>query len=343
MDDVLVIACQHILGTTLDMFEVFFEKGLKPQNVFLLGKCYSTNSKVYDRMKRRGLNVSPYSKKYDSTLSFDEQFQKYIEAFWNDITKKVNLNGYKRVVILDDGGYLLLYANDFLSNHENVVGVEQTSSGFHNIKNSNINFPIVNVARSKAKLKLEAPLIAKIAYNQLKKHLSKKDSILVVGQGAIGKSMYELLNNKYNTEKYDLVSHKQIFPGPYSKKLKSFSVIIGSTGQTIINPGDFVNLQAGVILVSVSSSDREFSAAYLRRLQKKNSNCHKDIKVKSITILNSGFPVNFQGGEHSLPPKQAYLTRSLLVAGVLQALTQRGKGLKELNPKTQLKIARGFK
>ena len=71
---ILLIASQHILEAQRIMFEYFIEKGLKSENIFLIGKCYSTNNNVLKRFQKMGIYVSPKSEAFNPRLSFDEQF-----------------------------------------------------------------------------------------------------------------------------------------------------------------------------------------------------------------------------------------------------------------------------
>lgn len=336
LDDVTLIACQHLLGTTLDMLEVLYAHGLKPENTYILGKCYSTNGSVYRELQRRGIQVSPLSARYDSQLSFDEQFLSYVEEFISGIVASTGLSNSDKIILLDDGAELLLYANDFFKNYEKIIGIEQTSSGFQRLKDTKLNFPVINIARTQAKLSLESPMIAEVTVAKMLQRMREKESkglkVLVVGQGPIGKAIVKLLPAAYDVDTYDLESHGNHFPGSYTNKLDEFDVIMGATGQPILQPGDFSRLKKDVILVSCSSSDREFSAAYLRRLAKASSNCHQDVVVDGLMLLNSGFPINFDGGLHSVAPEKIQLTRSLLLAGIFTAV-QGGaeKGLVSLN------------
>lgn len=336
LEDTRLIACQHLLGSTFTMFEALFKKGLKPENTYLLGKCYSTNEKVYQKFIQRGVNISPLSKAFDSRMSFDEQFQSYIESF----IKEIEVSKDQKVILLDDGANLILFANDFFRGHKRISAVEQTSSGYEKLKNVKLNFPVINVARSEAKLKLESPMIAEVALAKIEACFKKKKltgpKTLIVGQGSIGKALHYLLKDKYDVEVYDLLTHEMHFPGSFESRLKEFDVIIGATGQSIIIPGDFGKLKQDVMLISVSSSDREFSGAYLRRLNSVTDNCHIDYSVNGINLLNSGFPINFDGGEHSVSPQKIQLTRSLLLSAVLEASQLKDKrGLIELSAKIQ--------
>ncbi len=312
----LVIGCQHLLGTTVDLFEELLKKGLPPENVFLIGKCYSTNATALKKLRKLGIQVSRYSRSYDSQVSFDEQFQGYLEKFLLAIKRERNFADFEKIIILDDGGHLLLFARDFFGEHAKIVGVEQTSSGYEQVKNIDLPFPVVNVARSHAKLEHESPLIAQIVVKNVLEYFTKAElvhpNVLVVGQGSIGSAITSLAKSLHAVEVHDVKNSS-------NPDFGNFDVIIGATGKTILSPGQFATLKKPVHLISASSSDREFSSVYLRRLAPPQKDCHTNITVDGIHLVNGGFPINFNGKQHSLPPEQAQLTRSLLLAGILEA------------------------
>ncbi len=347
LEKVLFIACQHIHASTFDMFEGYFKRGLKPENTFLIGKCYSTNEEIYNKFLEVGVNISPSSKAFDSHVSFDEQFSGYIQEFFKIVQTSVDFNDFEKILILDDGAQLLLYANDFIQETNKVVGIEQTSSGYEKLKSCSLKFPVINVARSKAKLEVESPFIADLVAEKLQAYLGESNlqnpKILIVGQGYIGMSVLNLLKDTYEVNGCDFLSNKCDFGGNYKDQLHQFDMIIGATGQTIIFEGDFGKLKNGVVLMSVSSSDREFSAVYFRRQVEQNADCHRDYEVNGIRLLNAGFPINFTGEKYSLPKERAQFTRALLSAGVYQAMLKPEIGLVELDEQIQTSITNEFR
>lgn len=347
LSNISVIACQHLLGTTFNLFEELFKKGLKPKNVYLIGKCYSTNEETYQKFIRHGVNVSELSKTFDSHISFDEQFHGYVGKFLQNVTDSVSAQDYKKIVILDDGGGLVSLVNDFFDNFDNFVGVEQTSSGYEKIKNVDLLFPVINIARSRAKLEYESPMVAELITQKIKNYI--KDSglsepeILVIGQGYIGEAITKLLRQEFRTIGCDILPDKCDFNGDYKSDLNGFDIIVGASGNPVLAAGDFGKLKKGVALISASSSDREFSAIYLRVLDPKTDDCHKDFNVKGINLINGGFPINFDGQEHSLSPEKIQLTRALLLAGVYIGINANGgNGVKELDDKIQNSIIKKF-
>jgi S-adenosylhomocysteine hydrolase len=348
LDNVLIIACQHVLETTTNFFEAIIEKGVKPENIYLIGKCYSTNKSVFNEIRNKGINISDLSLAYDSHESFDEQFHFYIKSFCLRVKNNVKIENFQKIIILDDGGELILTVSEILEKFSNVVGIEQTASGYEKIKSKLLNFPIINVAKSNAKLQIESPFIAEIVVEKLRRYFEKTKlsdpRIMVVGQGAIGRSLYDALKNGFHTVKYDIVTHEHPFPGEYEKDLCNFDVIIGATGSTIINQYDLDKLKPGVLLVSSSSSDREFPAAFLRSLVKKSKDCHEDVCINGFYLANSGFPINFDGSRSSVSAEKIQFTRALLFAAVLEGF--KGENLKneivELNDFIQKEIVSEF-
>src|SRR3989344_697551 len=333
LNEVLVIACQHILETNYILFEYLFNKGLNPENTFLLGKCYSTNKEILNRFRDKKVNISKLSLKFNPKKTFDKQYETYVKEFVEEILNRKNLNNYNKIVIIDDGGYLIKDINNRKLNFSKIIGIEQTSSGYNQLSQIKLNFPIVNVARSEAKLKFESPYIAKVIIEKLKNKLHKlildPKKVLIVGRGPIGNEIYNLIKNDYEVDLLDKELTKNI--------LSSYDLIIGATGNKIINSKDYKFLKKNIILVSVSSSDREFSAIEFRK--QNITNCHKDIQIEEKYILNGGFPINFDGTKNSVKPKEIQFTRALIFSAVcLSLIHQYPKGFVVLDNHIQSKI-----
>ena len=58
--------------------------------MFVIGKCYSTDPKVYDQLKEDGVNISSMSAYFDSHAAYDDEFDQTINDFFESITKKLN-------------------------------------------------------------------------------------------------------------------------------------------------------------------------------------------------------------------------------------------------------------
>ncbi|MDD2656463.1 MAG: NAD(P)-dependent oxidoreductase [Patescibacteria group bacterium] len=347
-ENVLIIAVQHILDSTYSMFESLFDMGIKPQNTFLLGKCYSTNKEIMKKFNKKGVNVSEGSAKFDSHITFDKQFELEIKKFLKSIQKKINFKDYKKILLVDDGGHLIDIGNYFFKKLSNIVAVEQTSSGYNKLKEKKLSFPIINVARSNAKLVYETPFIAESIVDKLffklKKLKLKPKTCLIIGAGAVGQGIFNLLKNKFQTHIYDIKHHISDFGKiELSDIISDFELIIGASGNKITNNNFYKKIKKGTILVSTSSSDREFSAITLRKKITQTNDCHKDIFVNNIWLLNCGFPLNFDGKKNSAPPEKIQLTLSLMLSAICLATRKKyQKDFIELEPTYQKLIVEEF-
>ncbi len=325
LDNVLVIGCQHILATTHSMLRSLYSLGLNPQNIFLLGKCYSTNSSVWQEMRQDGINVSPLSSFFDSNQAFDSQFRRIAAQFLEHTLSQVDLSKFNKIILIDDGGQLLSLSMEFFKGYKNIIGIEQTTSGYEKINSSLLQFPVINVARSQAKLIYESPMIAEIVVKKALRRMEmlrrNPEQILIIGNGVIGSAIYAALHNDYEVQVYDKNMNSNL---NFEDHLRSADLIIGCTGETSLPYGKFKYLKKGCVLFSASSSDREFDAVHIRRKTKNIKNCHDDIAVEGKILLNCGFPVNFDGGRNSVAPSKIQLTRALLMSAIFQACEMSG-------------------
>jgi hypothetical protein len=347
-ENVLLIAVQHILDSNFSMFEYLFDMGLKPHNTFLLGKCYSTNKEVMGKFRKKGVYVHNGSLAFDSHLSFDSQFEIIVKDFLNSIQEKVNFSDYEKVLLVDDGGYLVYVGNSFFKNLSNVVAIEQTSSGYNKLKTEKLHFPVINVARSNAKLVYESPFIADLIVKKLASKLKELQlnpkNCLIVGAGSVGKELFNLLKNKFETQIYDVQQHISDFgKTEFTNIISNYNLIVGASGNEITNGKIYSILKKEVILVSASSSDREFSAVNLRKSAPKIKDCHKDLFVNNIWLLNCGFPLNFDGNKNSASPEKIQLTRALMLSAICLAMEKENQNdFIELEPKYQKLIVEKF-
>jgi superfamily I DNA and RNA helicase len=57
LSQTVFVCVQHILMTTGSLFESLIKLGAQPSNIFILGKCYSTNVKVLNDLHGLGINI----------------------------------------------------------------------------------------------------------------------------------------------------------------------------------------------------------------------------------------------------------------------------------------------
>lgn len=317
LSNVALISCQHLLQSNSITLEYLFKLGLKPSNVFLLGKTYSSNTEVANHLKSLGVFVHDDSFSFNSHKSWDDQFIDYISNFVRDVSKKIEKSaaGFEKIIIVDDGGALLTYINiNKPFDLSKTTGIEWTSSGYRKLLTISLNFPVINVARSKAKLDLESVIIAEGVLQKITEQypqtLKSSRKALVLGAGPLGmeiKNSLEALNKRvdiFDVEKKDI-------------SFIAYDLIIGCTGTNSIDFNILNGLQ-NTILVSASSSDREFPSLEIRKCFELNNNVHRDYKnINNVILNNSGFPTNFDGAIQFLKLEDIQVTLALIFTSVV--------------------------
>jgi S-adenosylhomocysteine hydrolase len=348
LDDCYIIGVQHILPTTFLMFKELFKKGLKPQNLSLLGKCYSTDRSVFEEMLSCGIDVCPSSVEFDSHKPYDCSFAENIHQFLEKRKEKLNCVSNKKIIVLDDGGDLLNAVTGFLECYGHAFGMEQTSSGYHRLKNKSHQLPIINLARARSKLIIEPKRIIDLSLLRIKKYLKncnrKVSKALIIGNGAIGSKAFQNLKDEYTILRYDLDPERSdITPGCLDQHLNEFDLIIGCTGSTSITENQHKLLKKGCILASFSSSDREFDAVHLRKKIIKTTACFDHLDINGVTLLNCGFPISFDGQDDVDDPEFFQFIRALIISCIAQTdEASSTKGLVDLKDTYQEMIIAKF-
>lgn len=332
LDDAYVICAQHLLETSAILFNNLFYLGLSPHRFSVIGKCYSTDPTVHFELKCvKGLDVCPSSQKFSPTRSFDNQYEENVRSFFELRLNRILTSGCKKLIVIDDGGTLIETINDYvklkiLPAVIKIIGIEQTSAGFAKLQTVDLSFPVINVARSEVKLGLEATLIADAILASLQLALEEINltpkRALVLGKGALGSKVEEKLNLYYNVDSYDPLTDRGSIHNFKEIEFNRYDLIVGCSGKEAIDPANFHLLKKKTVLASGSSSDREFCGAMLRAQLGRSPHCHEHLNINGVHLLNCGFPVNFSGYYKLVDDERYQLTRSLLLAGILQACTQ---------------------
>ena len=330
--EIIVVACQHILEPQANMFEKLIGFGLKPENIFVLGKAYSTNKDVMSYIDRE-LKIRIIQPAFNNKLTFDEQHINNCKIFLEGLKEKIGCA--ERVIVLDDGAELISqYINKFPNDTKGVC-IEQTSSGFRKLEKIKISLPVINVARSTVKLTQESPFIARLCFERISdyfhKNQMKNPKILVVGLGPIGEAVREILiENKFDVRGFDTVlGHSDLIGAITDSKI---DVVVGATGSQILSDDDIKNIDKindkPLSLISVSSSDREFSPTLFRE-SCNDGLIHIDRKYKNITLANNGFSVTFKGNSFEGTPMEIEKTIALLMGSVIYGVFNNisGRGL----------------
>ena len=350
LENVIIIGAQHILPSTLTMLESFFDRGLSPEKVFLIGKCYSTDFYTYEKLQELGIYVCPSSLEFNKKESFDSIYYNNIMKFAKKVIGKIRSIDKSVIVVLDDGGDLIFFLNDYIKHMDTPVAcVEQTTSGYQKIKNLNLNMSVVNVARSHAKLNLESKIVVKTAIEVIERKLFsgviQASNILIFGNGAMGSALASALRDKFNVSLTDIDpkksndSHEK-----YLQNLSEFDLIIGCVGKTVLSYDQIKKIKSNATLISLSSSDREFEISEFRGASNEIYSCHSDFECcNGIKVLNCGFPINFSEDASQVDIEEFELTRALLTLGVLQAIELKSeRGLFPLDRNGQMRLTSDF-
>ncbi len=314
LSNVVLVSLQHILQSNYITLEYFFRLGLKPENTFLLGKAYSSNKEVAEHLSSLGVNVHQDSFSFDSHESYDLQLERYVKNFIFDITPLIRETAHiEKIVVVDDGGYLISQITD-ATFHRKVVALEWTSSGYRKLLGNDLKIPVLNMARSDTKLKIESPIIGLGVVEKIKEQypniFSSNKIAVVMGAGHIGQAVKKSLNDLQ--KKVVMVDVDTLI----DEIKDSFDLIIGCTGEKLFGESDLEKMK-DVVLVSASSSDREFSAVEIRKKFPQNNNPHKEYVSGNLKISNSGFPINFDGMQVNIMPlEKIQITLGMVFASV---------------------------
>lgn len=306
--DLYLVCCQHLLEPQLKMIELLIKFGFSPNRILVLEKVYSSNKEIVEELISLGVKV--IRSEFNGN-SFDKNHEKNCEYIFGIIPNDA------KSILIDDGAQLIKTFND--KNKEVLFAVEQTSSGFRKLQNESLQFPVFNVARSNTKLIQESPLVAHHLYERMISYFNKYDliklKILVVGLGPIGESISEIFKeNNFEVDGFDIkLGHSDLV-----NKIKDYrpNVIIGATGNSVLNKDDIESLYSDdpLYLISASSSDREFPVLQFRT---KKESVHDDVIFKNIIFVNNGFPFTFVGNRNEMLPIEIEKTICLLCGCVM--------------------------
>jgi S-adenosylhomocysteine hydrolase len=340
------VCVQHLLSTTGSLFQSLIKLGAKPSNIFILGKCYSTNSDVLQEMRSLGINVSGGETplRYGTfVLTIEEEVRK----LWNEVYRLKKNSASKKMIIIDDGGKCLnSLPYKFRDDKWQVVGIEQTTSGLNPL--GLFDHLLIEVASSAAKRQVESPIVAEAISKRICHAAASINatSYGIVGYGNIGKAVSTALYQQgYKVSVFDKSDEptsnapNHIFREESIRSLiDNAQFVLGCTGKDILpDPNDTLrNMSGQKIFASCSSGDYEFEQLLLDEqlfIDSRTDICDKiahtlqDTELyysrrdrsPRIKILRGGFPVNFDGSPESAPSVDIQLTRGLLLGAVIQA------------------------
>jgi S-adenosylhomocysteine hydrolase len=353
-DNVLIVAMQHMLATTVDMLEVMYDMGLR--DVVIGGKSYSTHQSSVESIKQLGYEYVEDGGQIGYGR-FDECMRERVHTIWHRALERIREKKYRLVIVLDDGGDLLRATPGVFfksrSQKEHVragmlVGIEQTRGGSNHPLFHGLPFPIINVAGSFIKAKTEYQWVSDKAAKQMLDYIrdevepaiGRQPRIGVVGYGTMGQEIakrftergYRVMVYEKNPQRREYAGLAVHYQNP-TVLMSNSDVIIGCTGTDITeleaNLDAILYSQTKKWLVSTTSKDREFNSL-LRTIQNEIKRMgympdpletirYDNAVGETVTILRGGFPINFDNTEHSVSPDKIWPTRAALMLACLTA------------------------
>jgi hypothetical protein len=334
-----VVYIHHALYSSISVIKAMIKLGVKPQNIFVLGKHYSECKEVVDIIKGMGIYYQPCSTQI-GIANFFSSFVRDVNWLWLKVIAKLQRKNVSNIIILDHGGYGVAFAPPEILRDYNLVGIEKTTCGLKNPLSQGFSFPIIELASCAVKKILESPLIADAVVNKLLRFIPIQGSNLicgVIGYGAIGKAVSDKLLALghqviiYDNEQHQIqgISKEIVAAKDCSSLIFKADYIFGCSGKEIAVSGNILeDFLRNKTFISCSSEDIEFlpmlrfirqSKSYKISNKPLSNIIFKTKKGIAIKILRGGFPVNFDNSGVSVAANEIQLTRALAVSSVIQA------------------------
>jgi len=365
-EDTAVVAVQHMLWQTIDLFEALFALGVRRENIFALGKVYSNSPIVIATLRNRGVAVVESSTPEPG--EFDRAFNRDVNRLWEVVQRSLAQRRIKRVLILDDGGKCAASMPRELLTRYAVAGVEQTSFGMFLFEHSPPPFAVVSWARSAVKLQIGGPLfsnclLAKLESQSLRGKLLTGETLGIIGLGSIGSALAQLTKRQHNEVLfYDPNPRHQVPEYLLGRVTRVDSLeelllrgdyVFGCSGREPFKGQWPLRYRSGIRLFSASGGDHEFgpiirdlSTRHGFEVSTRTLDIHcEDGPCGPISIAYLGYPYNFVSRDiEAVPTSVVQIETGGLLAGLIQARTHlrfcedsraRNSGIHRVAPESQ--------
>lgn len=356
LKDVLIVGAQHILETTVSFIKALIDIGIPPENIWIIGKIYSTSVPVARSLRALGVNLMD-----DAMPETPDGYQKAniaaINAMWSKSRIFIKGKNIKRIIVVDDGGRVIESTpEDFRVNYRMAV-LEQTRGGLYSAGVQEFLGPVISVAQSAVKKKFLEPLMIAKALFRTEKAIESlgidHNTVCgVIGNGAIGGALADYLLKKgiavvvYDPNPnafQDLKGKKLCRVNSIEKVIANSRIIFGGAGRDItqmVSIEDIFSLTRDKTFVSTTSEQNEF----LRLLRAMTMVLQRDQGItsfnplgdivctnsngRSITIKNMGYPFNFPVMDSkgswiqpwNVPAHHIQNTQCIMLGGTVQAI-----------------------
>lgn len=326
-----ILILLHFLRDLIPFVEACRRAGASPSDTIIVYKDYRYPSKeeIQHHLEVGGYNIYPV-REIDSAL------------------RKLESEEVKNAIIIEDGGIIAPKLHtDFPKLVTVTLGaVEQTTKGIRNSqKIRECSFPIISIPGSKLKDTFEPPHVARTVINCIQRLLPDKNfsgiNALVIGYGSIGEqialqlrdilrmkvSVYDSDNTKLvKAQQYGFDTEERLRDGVKEKFL-----IVGATGETVIERSEILTMEHNVYLVSASSDQWEFCIPELNALSSQVNDLYENVRKigtrykirnteKQVNLIADGYPINFWEAE-SMPNEVSDLIMSLVFISAVEIAT----------------------
>lgn len=340
-EDTALVAVQHMLMQTVDLFRAAETIGLKLENIFALGKVYSNSFPVITTLKDMGVTVT------ESTVpmpgEFDVCFERDIKHLWDVVSEGLAQRRVRRIVVLDDGGACITNMPPALLWQYPVSGVEQTSLGMFVLEQRPPPFAVISWARAALKLYIGGPMFSHCLIDRLNSRFLGGRSLNgaevgIIGLGSIGKALANLaLRQGSSVMFYD---PDPDLPIPQYLKVSLTRLdsleelmlhcdyVLGCSGRNPFQDRWPMAHRPGIKLLSASGGDQEFgpiiqdlkSGTTFKVAADTWDISSDDGPSGPIYIAYQGYPYNFVSrGTAAVPTRIVQLETGGLLAGLIQA------------------------
>jgi hypothetical protein len=335
-DDTALVAVQHMLKQTVDLFQTVVAMGLSLKNIFALGKVYSNSAKVIETLRAMGITV------VESVMPPPGEFHHYFEEdtkkLWQIAAEHLARRGIKRVLVLDDGGVCITSVTPEILERYSLCGIEQTSLGMFLFEEKPPPFAVMSWARAAVKLEIGGPLfsqcfIEKFNTEFLRHRPLTRKQLGVIGMGSIGRSLANLALREGNEVLYydpntAIRSHstdKVTRLDSLEELMIRCDYVVGCSGRNPFNNKWPLKYKPGIKLLSASGGDQEFGPIINDLKQRSSLNIDSETWDLSfadgqIQIAYMGYPYNFVSRAiEAVPTRIVQLETGGLLAALVQA------------------------
>ncbi|MCZ6573362.1 MAG: hypothetical protein O7C98_09375 [Planctomycetota bacterium] len=372
LEGVTALLIQHQLGNQVPQVRALLDLGLAPERLFWLDIPYTSNATTRAHVARvmgvpeRNFIVSDYDV-LEPYAPYQRARTQRILKHWLDDPPERLLVLDDGAYFLEAAACFRKRLSHVAIVEQTTRGFIKIDKHAH-LQAYAATVPVVDVARSRPKLELEpafighavcAALLAKLGDRF---HGAHGKRAVLLGYGAIGSRVAKFLET-YLGFRRDRV---HVFD-PHTQSLEAataagfgiwdradrgtrFSLVIGCSGRASFRVGDYVYLEDGAVLASASSGSVELSRQdfidladtsedddiWIEKDGLDRGRIHTDLRFRLVdreaTLVNAGFPVNFDGRVNCVPTQYMQPTALMMVAASVQALSTPERGRVDLAP-----------